>query len=77
MTRVHMSVSRLAVLTGMCRLQSSHAGSSLTDFSALKMEAIRSSETSVRTRSTLRHIQEDDNLHTLFYFATLTVYQII
>jgi hypothetical protein len=29
-----------------------HAGSSLADFSTLKMEAIRSSETSVHTRST-------------------------
>jgi hypothetical protein len=29
-----------------------HAGSSLADFSTLKMEAIRSSETSIHTRST-------------------------
>jgi hypothetical protein len=36
-----------------------HAGSSLADFSTLKMEAILSSETSVHTRSTLRHIPED------------------
>jgi hypothetical protein len=36
-----------------------HAGSSHTDFSTLKMEAIRSSETSVHTRSTRRHIPED------------------
>jgi hypothetical protein len=36
-----------------------HVGSSLADFSTLKMEAIRSSETSVHTRSTLRHIPED------------------
>jgi hypothetical protein len=34
-------------------------GSSLVDFSTLMMEAIRSSETSVYTRSTRRHIQED------------------
>jgi hypothetical protein len=40
-----------------------HAGSSLADFSALKMEAIRSSETSVHTRSTQRHIPEDGILH--------------
>jgi hypothetical protein len=33
-----------------------HAGSSLADFSTLKMEAIRSSETSVHTISTRRHI---------------------
>jgi hypothetical protein len=37
----------------------SHAGSSLADCSTLKMEAIRSSETSVHTRSTRRHIPED------------------
>jgi hypothetical protein len=40
-----------------------HAGSSLTDFSTLKMEAIRSSEASVQTRSILRHIEEDGILH--------------
>jgi hypothetical protein len=36
-----------------------HAGSSLAGFSTLKMEAICSSETSVHTRSTRRHIPED------------------
>jgi hypothetical protein len=36
-----------------------HAGSSLAGFSTLKMEAIRSSETLVHTRSTRRHIPED------------------
>jgi hypothetical protein len=36
-----------------------HSGSSLADFSTLKMEAICSSETSVQTRSTWRHILED------------------
>jgi hypothetical protein len=40
-----------------------HAGSSLADFSTLKMEAIRSSETSVHTRSIRRHIPEDGILH--------------
>jgi hypothetical protein len=38
---------------------SAHAGSSLADFSTLKMEAIHSSETSVYTRSTRHHIPED------------------
>jgi hypothetical protein len=33
-----------------------HAGFSLADFSTMKMEAIRSSETSARTRFTLHHI---------------------
>jgi hypothetical protein len=37
--------------------------SSLADFSALEMEAIRSSETSVFTRATRRNIQEDTILH--------------
>jgi hypothetical protein len=37
---------------------SDHAGSSNADFSPLKMEAIRSSETSVHTRSTRCHITE-------------------
>jgi hypothetical protein len=35
------------------------AGTSLADFSILKMEAKRSSETFVHTRSTQRHIPED------------------
>jgi hypothetical protein len=37
--------------------------SSLADFSTLKMEAIRSSETSIHARSTRRHIPEDDILY--------------
>jgi hypothetical protein len=36
---------------------------SLADFSTLKIEAIRSSEPSVHTRSTRRHIPEDGILH--------------
>jgi hypothetical protein len=40
-----------------------HAGSLLADFSTLKMEVICSSETSVHTRSTWRHIPEDSILH--------------
>jgi hypothetical protein len=40
-----------------------HAGYSFADFSTLKMEAIRSSEMSVYTRSTQRHIPEDGILH--------------
>jgi hypothetical protein len=43
-----------------------HAGSSLADFSTLKVEAIHFSETSVRTRSTQRHIPEDDILQNIF-----------
>jgi hypothetical protein len=35
----------------------------LADFSILKMEAIRSSETSVHTRTTRRHIPEDRTIH--------------
>jgi hypothetical protein len=42
-----------------------HAGSSLADFSTLKMEARRSSETSVHTRSTRRHIPEVDIIYKL------------
>jgi hypothetical protein len=36
-----------------------HAGSSFADFSTLKIEAIRSSDTSAHTGSTRRHIPED------------------
>jgi hypothetical protein len=43
-----------------CSLQPpAHAGSSLADFSTLKMETISSSETPVHTRTTRRHIPED------------------
>jgi hypothetical protein len=46
-----------------CHLQPpGHTGSSLADFPTLKMEAILSSETSVNTRPTQRHIPEDDIL---------------
>jgi hypothetical protein len=40
-----------------------HSGSSFADFSTLKMEVIRTSETSAHTRSTRRHIPEDGILH--------------
>jgi hypothetical protein len=44
-----------------------HAGSSLADFSTLKMEAIRSSEKSVQsTTSTRPHTPEDGILQYLF-----------
>jgi hypothetical protein len=40
-----------------------HGGSLLADFYILKLETIRSSETSVYTISTRRHIPEDGILH--------------
>jgi hypothetical protein len=48
-----------------CRLlgYGAHAGFSRADFSTLKMEAIRPSETSVHTRSIRRHIPEEGILH--------------
>jgi hypothetical protein len=53
-----------------CLLQPpAHAGSTLADFSTLKMEAIRSSETSVNPRSTQRHIPEDNILQFLAYLT--------
>jgi hypothetical protein len=45
--------------TAKIREPPAHAGSTLADFSILKMEAIRSSESSVHTRSTGRHMPED------------------
>jgi hypothetical protein len=50
------------------------ASSSIEDFSTLKMEVIRSSETSVHTRSTRRHIPEDGILQHIGYlrFELLT-----
>jgi hypothetical protein len=50
------------VLTSVCSYLL-NAGSSLADFFPLKMEEIRSSETSVHTRTIRRHIQEDGILH--------------
>jgi hypothetical protein len=51
-----------------CRLQRpADAGSPLADFSTLKKDAKRSSETSVNERSTQRHIPEDDILHSGFF----------
>jgi hypothetical protein len=49
--------------TNVSRWPPTNPGSSLADFSTLKMEAIRTSETSVHTRSTLRYIPEHDILH--------------
>jgi hypothetical protein len=46
------------------------AGSSLADFFTLKMEEIHSSETSVYTRSTQRHIPEDGILLTESWLLT-------
>jgi hypothetical protein len=71
--RVEKSASEEPAWAGGCRLSyqmyvfdwwlslqpPAHAGSSLADFSTLKMKAICSSETSVHTRSTGRHIPED------------------
>jgi hypothetical protein len=62
------SLSPCSYIAGCVRLRLSlqppaHSGSPLADFSTLEMEAIRSSETSVNTRSAQRHIPEDDILH--------------
>jgi hypothetical protein len=63
-----------------CIQPPAHVGSLLADFSTLKMEAIRSSETSVNARSTQGHIPEDDilqywyNLHTFSDWFSSTVH---
>jgi hypothetical protein len=64
LVRTDVSEERIASIfsvekSAVCKLPA-HAGSSLTDFSTLKMEAIRSYETSVHTRPTMRHIPEDE-----------------
>jgi hypothetical protein len=48
-----------------------HAGSLLADFSTLKMEAIRSSETSIHTRTTRRHIPENGILHPILIWILM------
>jgi hypothetical protein len=50
-------------IASILRVPPAHAGSFFADFSTLKMEAISSSETSVHTRSTRRHIPEDGIPH--------------
>jgi hypothetical protein len=50
---------------------SAHAGSTLADFSTIKVEAIRSSETSVHTRSTRRHFPEYGILQRFRYVCVL------
>jgi hypothetical protein len=61
---VEKSASDVPAWASVCRLKPpAHAGSSFADFSTLKMEAIRSSETSVHTRLKWRHIPEDGILH--------------
>jgi hypothetical protein len=56
---------------------SARAGSSLADFSTLKMEMIRSFETSVYTISARRHIPEDGVLHLVLYFNILYIPDIL
>jgi hypothetical protein len=70
--RVEKSASLEPAWAGGCRLDNfdcwlslqppTHASSSIAHFSTLKMEAIRSSETSVHTWSIRRHIPEDGTL---------------
>jgi hypothetical protein len=60
------SISNLADWVTSRKHPPAHAGSSLVDFSTLKMEAIRSSETSVYTSSTRRYIPEDGILQQSF-----------
>jgi hypothetical protein len=60
-------------------------GSSPADFSTLKMEALRSAETSVHTRSTRRHIPEDgillshrcENLKSYIIYVIFTLVQYV
>jgi hypothetical protein len=77
--RLHLQGSKIREqVTSVSRWQPpAHAGYLLADFATIKMEAIRSSETSVRTRSTRHHILEDSILNTRkvialeFYIYTL------
>jgi hypothetical protein len=60
--RLHLQGRRIR--ERVCSVQPpAHAGSSLADYSTLKIETIRSSETSVHTRSTQGHIPQDGILH--------------
>jgi hypothetical protein len=54
-----------------------HICSTLADYSTLKMEAIRSSETSVNPSSTQRHIPEDNILHSHRFESLIIIIIII
>jgi hypothetical protein len=54
-----------------CLQQPDRAGSSLADFSTLKMDVTHSSKTSVHTRSTRRHIPEDGILPTNSWWSSI------
>jgi hypothetical protein len=66
-----------------CLQPYAHIDSSLADFSNLKMEAIRSSKTSVHTIPTQRHIQEDGILlyiitnNVNFFITNISNYRMI
>jgi hypothetical protein len=67
--RLHLKDRKIRVRrTSVSRWLQSAAGSSHADFSTLKMEAIRSSETLVHTRYTLRHIPEDGILNAIYFY---------
>jgi hypothetical protein len=69
---IQWTVLRTSAQAGGCRLHPpANASASLANFATLKMEAIRSSETSVNTRPTQRHIPEDDILQINTYFLIL------
>jgi hypothetical protein len=57
------SLSRWLQTESPVETHAAKADSSLADLSSLKMETIRSSETSVHTKSTRRQIPEDGVLH--------------
>jgi hypothetical protein len=56
-----------------CMQPPARAGSCFADFSTLMMEAIRSSETSVHTRSTWRHIPEGGKFNLCVEHLTLLI----
>jgi hypothetical protein len=63
-SRLSVSFSKQVLIMKNASLQPpAHAGSSLADFSTLKMEAIRSSETSAHTGTIRRHIPENGILY--------------
>jgi hypothetical protein len=69
--RVEKSSSEEPAWSDDCSLHPlAHADSSLEDFYTLKMEVMRSSETSVHTRSTRRHIPEDG-----IFFGLLSLFR--
>jgi hypothetical protein len=68
------TVSNTSIYCSSDKVGTCKISASLANFATLKMEAIRSSEMSVNTRPTQRHIPEDDILLQSWYSLPCIIY---